>query len=157
MSKSFKDVGYKRYDTRKTEFVEKTLLPIGIRTPMSFASDGNGLFNMTYEVPDQVEDNLRNLIQTNFGERLGRYDYGANLRELIFEYSNKSSFEDEVMVRINTAVARWMPFVNLESFDSAPINDSDDEVVSKIALQITYSVPRALVYNKKIEVVIFTI
>ena len=32
----------------------------------------------------QLADNFRNLIMTNHGERLGRYNYGANLNSLIF-------------------------------------------------------------------------
>ena len=155
MTRSFKDVGYKQYDIRKVEVVDKTLLPIGIKTPLQFSFNGSGTFDMNYQVSDQIKDNLRNLIQTNFGERVGRYDFGANLRELLFEYTSKDDFENEVMIRINTAVAKWMPFIELSSFDSVILTDGDTDKISKSVLQIGYSVPKAYIYNEKVEVVIF--
>ena len=75
---SFKSVG-KTAQTLSEEDVEVANFPIGIRTPLSL-SDIDGPLAMNYLLDEQLADNLRNLLQTNFGERLGLYNFGANLK-----------------------------------------------------------------------------
>jgi phage baseplate assembly protein W len=154
MAISFKNVGYKQYDVRRIENVEKSLTPIGIKTPLNFGQNGDSFYEMNYTVADQIHDNLKNLLLTNHGERLGRYFYGANLQPLVVEYTSKENFDDEAMVRINTAVSNWMPFVVLNDYVSYPIYDINNNI-QKMGIVVTYSVPEANISNKAIEIVLF--
>jgi phage baseplate assembly protein W len=152
---SFKNVGIKEGETYQVYQVEQSLQPIGIKTPVSLASNDNTLFEMHYVLGDQIQDNLRNLVQTNFGERLGRYNYGANLKPLMTEYYNKTDFENEAMVRIKTAVTKWLPFVQLEGFGSSAIYE-DNLYTGKISIIIQYSVPQLNINARTMEVLLFT-
>jgi phage baseplate assembly protein W len=154
MAISFKNVGYKQYEIRRVETVEKSLIPIGIKTPLNFGQNSDGFYEMNYTVSDQIHDNLKNLLQTNHGERIGRYFYGANLQPLVIEYTNKEDFDSEATIRINTAVSDWMPFIVLEDFVSRPIYDNNKNI-QKIGIAVTYSVPEANISNKAIEIVLF--
>lgn len=152
---SFKNVGVREHETRLVTVVSQSVTPIGIKTPVAFGT-ADGLFQMNMTLSEQIQDNLRNLIQTNHGERLVLFDYGANLRPLVTEFSNEDAFDSEAMVRINTAVSKYMNFVQLEGYASQPVFDGDRYTgIVKIALK--YSVPRANIGTRILEVTLFVI
>ena len=88
---SFKSVGEL---TTEVDKIDKSLAPtprpIGIKTPVQLAKAGTGLFTMNTSLKRNIQDNLRNLLTTNWGERLGLYDYGANLEELAFRMGTEN-------------------------------------------------------------------
>jgi hypothetical protein len=111
---------------------------------------------MHFDFAEQMDDNLRNLIQTNFGDRLGLYNFGANLRPLLTEYTNKEDFDSEAMIRINTAISKWMPFVTPLGFDSK--NDLEDNKYTAIVkIFLSYSVPNTTINERMIELDLFVI
>ena len=83
----FKSSGFRRDDRR---FVAKKTVarPIGLRTPLE---SGDDIFKMHVDPVKQLSDNFRNLILTNHGERLGMFDYGANLNSIRLLVSRPSS------------------------------------------------------------------
>jgi phage baseplate assembly protein W len=149
---SFKNVGIKKFET-ENDLIQKSLKPIGIKTPVEYGKQGEGLFLMHYDLRNQIHDNLRNLILTNHGERLGIYDLGANLRPLLTDFSNKDDFDGEAMIRINTAVSKYMPFVSLVGFESTPEYE-DNRFVGKISIIIIYSIPDLNVSERRLNVIL---
>jgi phage baseplate assembly protein W len=127
-------------------------IPIGIMTPLRNSRTGHGIFEVHYNLTDQVTDNLRNLIQTNYGERLGRPDYGANLRPLSLELLGQENFESEAMTRISKAVGKYLPFVNLKSMSVTRIQDTESEM-PQVVIRIVYDVSR-LGKNKAMDVIV---
>jgi phage baseplate assembly protein W len=150
---SFKNVGIRAFQTQNVQTTPQSILPIGIKTPMRFGENGEGLLSMHTNIGDVIHDNLRNLLLTNFGERLARYDYGGNLRPLVAEFTSKDNFDGEAMIRINTAVAKWMPFISLVGFDSKP-NLENNQVVGIIEVLVVYSVPQLGIIEKALEIVL---
>jgi len=154
---SFKNVGIKEFSSEDTTNTStKSIIPVGIATPLELDYSGNGLLVMNMTLAEQLDDNYKNLIFTNWGERVAKYNFGANLRPLLSDFSNKNDFDQEVMIRINTATARWMPFIVPENY-SSDILRNERTPVAKVRLQIEYSVPRLNIANRNIEVVLFTI
>lgn len=136
---SFKDVGTK--GVRRILEQRRTVpLPIGLKTPLEIDEQGDNIFKMHLKIEDQIDDNLRNLILTNHGERLALYDFGANLRPLLTEWSNKENFDGEAMTRIHDAVSKYMPFVNLIGFESKP-DYIENTFIGHIIFLLQYSVP----------------
>lgn len=116
---SFKDVGIQQFGVQNNVVASTPLKPIGIKTPLELdEAQSTNIFKMHYNSLDQISDNLRNLVLTNHGERLAMYDFGANLRPLLTDYSNKDNFDREAMRRIKTACAKYMPFVSLLGYES---------------------------------------
>lgn len=149
---SFKSSG-KKAATPSLE-VPVTLSPVGIKTPLQLSD--NNIFSMHYNVADQVHDNLRNLLLTNWGERLGFYFFGANLRELTTELTNIDAFEDEAIARIRTAVSTWMPFVTLKEFSSS-VDNSNNLNTGIIRITVTYSVSQLNVENRSLQISLYVI
>lgn len=152
---SFKSVG-RTASTRALETTESTKIPIGIKTPMQSGGTGEGIWAMHFELSDQVNDNLRNLILTNWGERLGAYDFGANLRELTTELVSKEDFESEAIIRIRDAVAKWMPYVSLRDFE-ANTQHEENEKTGIINIKITYDIPALNVQQRALQVSLYVI
>ena len=156
-SYSFKSVGEKLTDykkSRRKEDSDFTKVPIGIKTPVELSYGEAGLLSMHYELGDQIKDNLRNLLLTNHGERLGLYDYGSNLTELAFKLGEED-FDTEAMYRIKESVEKYMPFVNLENFEPFRRLESTSNELAVVGMRVTYSVPTAKITSSVIEVIIY--
>ncbi len=150
---SFKSVGLKSTNRLFKEKVSPK--PIGIKTPLQIGEGQSGLFQMHFNFPEQIHDNLRNLFLTNYGERLGRSLFGGNHRELAFELTSKEDFDQEAMSRIREAVENSMPFVELNDFESDFIvkNANDGfESGTKVSITLSYNIPKLRIMEKKLVI-----
>lgn len=150
---SFKSVG-KTQEERQAQKLTQTLLPVGIVTPLRPGDDG--FLAMNLSVTDQVHDNLRNLLLTNWGERLGFYDFGANLRPLVTDFVSQDDFDTLAIDRIRTAVSRWMPFIDLEDF-SSEVDRIENQNTGIIRLTLTYNIPTLNVKAKPLQISLYVI
>lgn len=147
---SFKSSG-KTIEQRFVEKIESTKFPIGIKTPLSINyGEGSDIFVTYDKLSDVVKDNLRNLLLTNWGERLCMYKFGANLRPLMSELVSDEDFDTSAIERINSAVSKWMPYVSLENYASSS-DRIDNKNLARINLLVTYSVPSLNVVAEQIE------
>ena len=151
---SFKSVG-KTQSQVKNESVKKTIMPYGIKTPMQLGIT-EGIFAMNYSIEAQFSDNLRNLLLTNWGERVGLYQFGANLKGLTTEFASQDDFDSEAIVRIKEAVEKWMPFIELENF-SSEIDRMQIKNTAVVKLNITYNIPLINVSGKGIQIILYVI
>jgi hypothetical protein len=136
---------------------QQNIVPIGIKTPMRLGeTDTDGIFSVHYELGDQIQDNLRNLIQTNWGERLGLYNYGANLSPLMTDLVNTTNFENEAIQRIANAISRWMPYISPKTFVSK-VDNLNNKNTAVISLTIGYDIPFLGITNKQLLVTLYAI
>lgn len=152
--RSFKSVGITSAElTEQQTAVAPTPRPIGIITPLRLGEGDEGLLGMHYSVGETMKNNLRDLIMTNHGERLALYDYGANLGPLVTEYElGKDVFDDAAMQRIMTAVGKYMPYVDLEGFDSSQRSFTTDPGLGVVLITIDYSIPRASIPTTRLQI-----
>lgn len=151
---SFKSSG-KTQDQKDIETVTKTVVPYGIKTPLQLGSS-EGLLVMNYSLLDQFSDNLRNLLLTNWGERLGLYNYGANLKPLTTEFVSQEDFDNSAISRIKSAVSTWMPFVELEDFTSN-VDRINNRKIGIIQISVTYRIPSLSPDKKAVQIVLYVI
>jgi len=148
---SFKSVGSK-LQLRTDEAAEIKKPPIGIKTPLRLNKE-YGLFDMHTDMGKQISDNLRNLLLTNHGERLGFFDYGANLGPLVFELGSEEA-DEEAINRISFAVKKYMPFVELDGFQVF-IDHFDNKEVAKVGIRVTYLIPNLDQLGRSLEVMLY--
>ena len=149
-SYSFKSAG-KTLEQRTVERIESSQTPIGIKTPLQISEDGGEIFATHNRLADVVHDNLKNLLLTNWGERLGLYKFGANLKPILTELVSQDDFDSQAIERINTAVGKWMPFISLENYISDTLK-TNNRFLARIVIRITYNVPTLNVTNKMLEI-----
>ncbi len=146
---SFKAAGQRidEYNARFENTVPIVINPIGIKTPISMKS--GTLFEMHYDLAENVVDNLRNLILTNKGERLGNPAFGTDIRKTQFGTANKEDAEIEMMAKIQNAVRAFMPFVTLQDFTTTQIppellslNNVDSFPGGALSVKVTFGIPQ---------------
>ena len=105
---------------------------VGLSFPLR--SDNNNDFALTKNSLQQARHNLRNLLLTQGGERVGQLEFGSNLRALIFEPDDKNlpiKIEEEV----RRATSRWLPYINIQDVQTL----SDDGNKNKVFVQVSFS------------------
>ena len=152
---SFKSVGKTTQQTQvEQQAAPASVIPIGFKTPLRLGS--GSLFEMHEILADQVHDNLRNLLLTNWGERLGLYNFGANLRPLTTEFSSLDNFESDAIVRIKNAVERWMPYIELEDF-VAEFDRKNNKNTAVLNVTVTYNIVQLNVVRRALTITLFVI
>jgi len=154
-SYSFKSSG-KTKDQKEKEELESSPVPFGIKTPLRL---GEGtILEMNYDLADQFQDNLKNLLLTNWGERLGLYDFGANLKPLTTEYSSQDDFDNAAIERIRKSVEKWMPFIDLEDFSSSVEKfENKSGSIGVIKITVTYNISALRVFKRAVQVVFYAV
>ena len=149
---SFKSVGI-RTDNVIEERYSALPTPVGIKTPLQLG-EGTNIYKMHYSLQDQIKDNLRNLVLTNNGERLGRPDFGANLLEMSLELGSEDA-DQKAMIRIKDAVGKYLPFVQLVGF-ATEVDHFDNKEVAKVDIFLTYTIPRISTKQHGLKVTLYT-
>tara|TARA_B100001939_G_scaffold309271_1_gene290501 strand:- start:289 stop:708 length:420 start_codon:yes stop_codon:yes gene_type:complete len=108
---------------------------IGLELPMTHTQ--NGFFNRTKTALEQAKSNIRNLLLTNKGERLGNPTFGTNLLSLVFSQEN-TDLESRVEEEIRASMGEFLPFINIVSIET---NFSDtNKDVANVNLRFTLNV-----------------
>lgn len=130
----FKSSGKKLQQVTQAQKDAAQNLPfVGVKMPLSLGTESFLAMNRTSR--DQVADNLKNLLMTNHGERLGLYSYGCNLRELLAESNiSDDEFQRIAAERIFENVGKWMSFVQLIGFSWANTTQSGPYLLKKLVL-----------------------
>tara|TARA_R100001377_G_scaffold4216_1_gene2432 strand:+ start:771 stop:1190 length:420 start_codon:yes stop_codon:yes gene_type:complete len=105
---------------------------VGLSFPLR--AGNNQDFAMTKNSLDQARHNLKNLLLTQVGERVGQPLFGSRLRELVFEQIDSDlpgKIEDEVKRSVET----WLPYINIKEVNTL----TDDGDNSKIFVEIKFS------------------
>lgn len=84
---------------------------IGVGFPLGYSN--TGIFNKTKTTLEQAVHNLKNLLLTAKGERLGHPDFGCEVRDLLFEQIT-TDIEDRVEEKIKESVNTWLPYLSID-------------------------------------------
>jgi len=101
-------------DISRKPYIEDndTNVKIGIDLPIRRDDALDGFFASTSTTIEAVKNNIRNLLQTNEGERFFQPNLGLNLKSLLFE-----NFTEENIIGVQDAILDkfefWLPFVEV--------------------------------------------
>jgi phage baseplate assembly protein W len=98
-----------------------------------------GAFETNDTTIDAVADDLRILLLTNHGERPIHYDFGANIRALLFEQQGPD-FSIMAEDNIVTAIDKWMPFVTVRSVTVQTSADTAQLKTNEVHIKIEFLV-----------------
>jgi phage baseplate assembly protein W len=139
------DVGQSR-QTQK----EDVKNPISISNPLSI-SDRFGMFDMRENIVSVAKDQLKMILLTNKGERVGNYEFGANIRALLFSQS-EADVEELMIQSIQDNVLKYMPYARLISFNLYSSDELNELNENEILIEILFSLD-ALNVQSSIEVI----
>lgn len=90
---------------------------VGVSIPFNL----KGIFGLNYTTHDQVKSNLTNFILTNQGERPYNVNYGAGLRDLLFQPQGDT---EEIQSRIEDRIGAYFPQISIKSLDFIKNDDT---------------------------------
>ena len=126
--------------SRKPYIVDNdTNVKVGIDLPIRRGSDKDGFFASTSTTIEAVKNNIRNLLQTNEGERFFQPNLGLNLRRLLFEHitnENLIGIQDSILDKIEF----WLPFVEVRDIQVLSRDDTTDIGVNEIRVKILFNI-----------------
>ena len=130
--------------------LEKDLNPdvqIGLSLPMDH-TDGSGFFPGTATTLTQTTSNIRNLLLTAKGERVGQPDFGCGLLQVLFEPMSDNLLEDVRSV-IDEAMAKWLPHVLVKDLrvEQDEVRPEQLNIIMRFALTIQPDVYEAITLN----------
>ena len=89
-------------------------MSIGFTLPFAVTTGSLGHFQVTENQLDALENDIRSILMTNWGERVMHFNFGCNFREFLFEPKKNEQLKQQVADRIQSQIALWLPFVVLD-------------------------------------------
>jgi len=99
-----------------------------------FPLNGDAVFVPTYYTRDQIKANMVNYLLTNKGERVFRPNFGADLRNLLFENILDVTNED-LKSTIQNDIVQFFPSVEIKEIQ---FNNEPDE--NTVNFTLTYQI-----------------
>lgn len=114
---------------------------IGLAFPLGFANDG--IFRKTKTTLEQARYNLRNLLLTMKGERLGHPEFGCDIHKLIFE-NISTDIPDRVEEMIKEAVDIWLPYISVDK-------TSTEQIDNRLNVDVNFSLKNDLTSGEEVS------
>ena len=87
---------------------------IGVGLPLTH--NKSGFFYRTKTSLEQAKSNIKNLLLTVRGERLGNPTFGSDLRRILFE-PNTDDIDSAIEESIRSSMSEWLPSVNVSNIE----------------------------------------
>ena len=128
-------------DTSRKPYIQDndTKVKIGIDLPVHRDSGGDGFFATTSTTIEAVKNNIRNLLQTEEGERFFQPNLGIGLRRVLFDHITEESLigiQDSILDKLEF----WLPFVEVRDIQVLSREDSTDIGANEIKLKILFNI-----------------
>jgi phage baseplate assembly protein W len=105
---------------------------IGVTLPLERGN--TGYFAQSTSVFQQVKSNFKNLMLTRKGDRLMQPEFGTDIHSLLFNQITEDTL-DNLKLSINSAVERWMPFLEVVEISTQTPADND---YNKVSIYVKY-------------------
>ena len=109
----------------------------GMKFPLGYGEGTEGFFPRSGTIGEQASSNIKNLLLTQKGERVGQPNFGSNLPRLIFEPLELEALRESVQVTISEALTEWLPYITVQNVST--YRDSDPNTVI-ITMEFTVDV-----------------
>ena len=127
-------------DTSRKPYIQDndTKVKIGVDLPIRRGDGLDGFFATTSTTIEAVKNNIRNLLQTNEGERFFQPNLGLNLKTLLFEHikeENLIGIQDAILDKIEF----WLPFVEIRNIEVLNNEDDNNIGLNEVRVKILFN------------------
>ena len=112
----------------------------GCTFPLTYKGDNVGFFPRAKTVKEQAFSNLKNLLLTQRGERLGQPDFGSRLPELMFEQVGED-LNNRIEEAIHEALEQWLPYIKAQNVFVVQDTKNPNQVVVTLEFIVTIDDP----------------
>lgn len=101
----------------------------GLSFPLRYDVNNGGFFPTTSRLKEQASSNLKNLLLTNKGERVGQPDFGSEIPNILFEPIT-DDIGNSIETAVNEAVTQWLPYISIQNiFVNLPESNPNSIIV----------------------------
>ena len=112
----------------------------GCTFPLTYTGDNVGFFPRAKSVKEQAFSNIKNLLLTMKGERVGQPNFGSNLPALIFEQQGQN-LSDDVEQTIHEALEQWLPYIKAQNVFVVQDEANPNQIVVTLEFIVTIDDP----------------
>tara|TARA_R100000664_G_C2734009_1_gene123921 strand:+ start:714 stop:1202 length:489 start_codon:yes stop_codon:yes gene_type:complete len=128
-------------DTSRKPYIQDndTRIKIGIDLPIRRGNELDGFFASTSTTIEAVKNNIRNLLQTNEGERFFQPSLGLNLRNILFEGITGDkilAIQDMILDKFEL----WLPFVEVRDIQINTLESDKIVGANEIRIKIFFNI-----------------
>ena len=112
----------------------------GCTFPLSYVGGNDGFFPRASSVKEQAASNLKNLLLTQKGERVGQPTFGSDLPILLFE-QRTDDISDSIDETIREAISNWLPYIEVSDIQTIFSDTRPNEVNVILEFLVTVDDP----------------
>ena len=106
---------------------------VGVTLPIEYGHTGH--FKQSGTIKEQAYSNIKNVVLTGKGERVGQPTFGCDVNRIIFDPITEDT-SDIIEESVRDAISVWLPYISIHNvFVSFSEHDNN-----KIILSIEYTV-----------------
>ena len=113
-------------------------IKVGIDLPIRRGDEKDGWFASTTTTIEAVKNNIRNLLNTNQGERLMQPTLGLDLRGLLFEQLTGDTIVS-IQNKILDTFEVWLPFVQVRDIQ-VKVDNTANQLNNQISINILFNI-----------------
>jgi len=115
----------------------------GLKFPLEYHSQKGGFFPTSKTIKEQASSNLKNLLLTNKGERVGQPNFGADITSILFEPITPDT-GDNIKAAVEDAVANWLPYIQLVNVFTTTPETNPNMILIQIEFIVKVDDPNAV-------------
>ena len=127
-------------DTSRKPYIQDKILMLKLVLIYQFVEVmKDGFFATTSTTIEAVKNNIRNLLQTEEGERFFQPNLGIGFKKFLFEHitsENLIGVQDAILDKLEF----WLPFVEVRDIQVLSRNDTTDVGVNEIRVKILFNI-----------------
>ena len=124
---------------------------IGLDFPFRIGYTGEGWGASTQTTLEATKNNIRNLVNTEQGERLMQPRLGLKLRRYLFEQITRDT-TDQMRAEIVDAINYWLPFVQIDAIDVQESANQTGNFKHLIEIYIKFSLKKDPTTHESIQI-----
>ena len=115
----------------------------GLKFPLEYDNQQGGFFPTSKTIKEQASSNLKNLLLTNKGERVGQPDFGCDITSILFEQITEG-LGARIEESIRECVGKWLPYIELVNVFTSVPEDNPNMIMIQVEFIVTVDDPNSV-------------
>jgi len=115
----------------------------GMKFPLGYGIGTEGFFPRSGTIKEQASSNIKNLLLTQKGERVGQPEFGSDLPRIIFEPLEVDVLKESIDQTIKEALNLWLPYITVQTIGVYEDKANPNMIVVQLEFSVDVDDPEA--------------
>jgi len=131
------------YPNTVRELSENEDYSFGLTFPLTYNNQLGGFFPTSKTLREQVSSNIKNLLLTSKGERVGLPEFGTDVTSILFEPMTPD-LGSRLESSISDGISKWLPYVTIQNIFVVTPEAQPNSVIISIEFSVDIEDPDAV-------------